>query len=59
MVPPFDAENTAGHNVRKVCAKLEDSRAADCQRRNGIPSARAITDAELTDKITAVHAESK
>ena len=38
---------------------FEVSRAAYYQRRTGVPSARDVTDAELTEQITAIHTESK
>ena len=59
-VDPFiEAEEVAGHSVFNACCLLEVSRAAYYQRRKSVPSARAVTDAELMDKITAIHAESK
>ncbi len=59
-VDPFiEAEKVAGHNVVKACGLLEVSRAAFYQRRNGAPSKRGVTDAELLEQIRAVHAESK
>ena len=59
-VDPFiEAEEVAGHSVMNACCLLEVSRAAYYQRRKSVPSARAVTDAELMDKITAIHAESK
>ena len=59
-VDPFiEAEKVAGHNVAKACELLEVSRAAFYQRRNGAPSQRAVTDAELLEQIRAIHDESK
>ena len=59
-VDPFiEAEKVAGHNVAKACGLLEVSRAAFYQRRNGAPSQRAVTDAELLEQIRAIHDESK
>ena len=59
-VDPFiEAEKLADRSVNHACCLLEVSRAAYYQRRNGEPSKREVTDAELTEKITAVHAESK
>jgi putative transposase len=55
----IEREKVAGHSVQKTCGLFEVSRAAYYQRRTGSPSARAITDAELTEQIQAVHAESK
>ena len=57
--PFIEAEKTAGHSVEKTCGLFEVSRAAYYQRRNGVPSARAVTDAELTDQITQIFNESK
>jgi len=60
MVDPFiEAEEAAGHSVKCACRLLEVSRAAYYERRNGAPSQRQATDAELTEKITAIHTESK
>jgi transposase InsO family protein len=59
-VDPFiEAEEAAGHSVKNACHLLEVSRAAYYQRRKGVPSARKLSDAELAEQITAVHAESK
>jgi transposase InsO family protein len=57
--PFIEAEKVAGHSVNNACRLLEVSRSAYYQRRQGTPSARATSDAELTEKITAIHAESK
>jgi putative transposase len=57
--PFIEAEKTAGHSVQKTCELFEVSRSAYYQRTTGTPSNRAITDAELTKQIKAVHAESK
>ena len=59
-IDPFiEAEEVAGHSVKNACRLLEVSRAAYYQRRQDVPSAREISDAELTQKITAVHTEAK
>ncbi len=59
-VHPFiEAEKVAGHNVAKACELLEVSRAAFYQRLDATPSAKELSDAELTEKIHAVHHESK
>jgi hypothetical protein len=50
--PFIEAEKIAGHSVQKTCCLFEVSRAAYYQRRNGEPSVRAVTDAELTRQIT-------
>ena len=59
-VDPFiEVEKVAGRSVNHACGLLEVSRAAYYQRRNGVPSARQVGDAELTEQITAIHDESK
>jgi len=59
-VDPFiEAEEAAGHSVMNACCLLEVSRAAYYQRRKAVPSHRAVTDTELTERINAIHAESK
>ncbi len=57
--PFIEAEKIAGHSVQKTCDLFEVSRATYYQRRNGEPSVRAVTDAELTNQITEVFDESK
>ncbi len=59
-VDPFiEAEEVAGHSVKRSCELLEVSRAAYYERRRGLPSARELTDAELTTRICDIHAASK
>jgi len=59
-VHPFiEAEKAAGHNVKRCCELLEVSRAAFYERLDETPSAKEIADADLTDKIKAIHSESK
>ena len=57
--PFIEAEEVAGHSVQNACRLLEVSRAAYYQRRNGVPSHREVTDAEMLEQIAAIHAESK
>ena len=57
--PFIEAEEVAGHSTKRCCELFEVSRAAYYQRRNGAPSAREVTDAELLTRIREVHAESK
>ena len=59
MDPFIEAEEAAGHSVKRCCELFEVSRAAYYERRRATPCQRAVTDAELTEKITAIHAESK
>ena len=59
-VDPFiEAEEAAGHSAKRACRLLEVSRSAYCERKKAFPSARAVTDAELTEQIKEVHDESK
>jgi putative transposase len=59
-VHPFiEAEKAAGHNVKKACDLLEVSKSAYYERRRGVPSDREISDAELLEKIIAIHSDAK
>ena len=58
LYPFIEAEKVAGHNVTKACGLLEVSKSAYYERRNGAPSEREVTDAELLEQITAIHKES-
>ncbi|WP_043194882.1 IS3 family transposase, partial [Streptomyces sp. NRRL F-2664] len=59
-VHPFiEAEKTPGHNVKRACELLEVSRTAYYDRRAGVPGPRAAQDAELTERITTVHQQSR
>jgi transposase InsO family protein len=44
---------------RSTASSLEVSKSAYYERHKGVPSARQLSDADLTEKITAIHAESK
>jgi transposase InsO family protein len=57
--PFIEAEEVAGHSVHNACRLLEVSKSAYYERRKGVPSARQLSDAELTEKIVAIHKESK
>lgn len=59
MDPFIEAEEADGRSVKHCCDMFEVSRAAFYERRAGTPSAREVTDTELTTKIREVHAESK
>jgi putative transposase len=54
----IEAEKQADRNVAKACDLLEVSRSAFYDRLNHVPSAREVSDAELTEKIRAIHAAS-
>jgi len=59
-VDPFiEAEEVAGHGAMRACRLLEVSRSAYYERKKALPSARELSDHELTKQITAVHAQSK
>jgi putative transposase len=58
MDPFIEAEEAAGHSVKRCCGLFEVSRAAFYQRRRGELSARDVADAELVEKIREVHTES-
>ena len=57
--PFIEVEEAEQHSVKRACALLEVSRAAYYEQRKHIPSRRALDDAELTERIKAIHAESK
>jgi transposase InsO family protein len=59
MHPFIEAEKVAGRSVKRCCELLKVSRAAFYQHLHGTPSAKQRSDTELTEQITAVHAESK
>jgi len=59
MDPFIEAEEVAAHSVKHCCELLEVSRAAYYERNKDALSAREVADAELTEKIIAVHTESK
>ena len=59
MDPFIEAEEAAGHSAKRCCDLFEVSRAAYYERRRGVPSAREVSDAALTEKITAIHTASK
>ena len=52
-------EEAAGRTAKRCCDLFEVSRAVYYERRRGVPSAREVSDAALTEKITAVHTASK
>lgn len=59
VYPFIEAEKAEQRNVRRTCELLEVSRAAFYDHIKHVPSARELSDAELTDKIQAIYAESK
>lgn len=57
--PFIEAEEAAGRSVKHCCELFEVSRAAYYQRQRHIPSAREVSDAELLERISEVHDDSK
>ena len=57
--PFVEVEEAEQRNVRRACELLEVSRAAYYQQRKHLPSRRAMTDGELSERIRAIHASSK
>ena len=57
--PFIEAEEEGQHSVQRACELLEVSRAAYYENRKRTPSARELSDAELTAKIREIHATSK
>ncbi len=55
----IEAEEATGRSVKHCCEMFEVSRAAYYERKKGVPSAREVSDAELTSKITAIHTTSR
>jgi transposase InsO family protein len=53
-----EAEKQAERNVVKACDLLQVSRSAFYQWRKQVPSARQVSDAELSEKIRDIHAAS-
>jgi len=59
-VHPFiEAEKAAGHSVKRCCDLLEVSSSAYYERRSARPTARQLSDQELTATIIEIHKESK
>lgn len=58
MDPFIEAEEATGHSIKRCCELFKVSRAAYYERRDSEPSARALSDAELTEQIRDVHDES-
>lgn len=59
IYPFIEAEKAGDHNVKRACELLEVSRAAYYAQRSDQPSPRAREDAELTEQIENLHAQSK
>jgi putative transposase len=58
MDPFIEAEEATGHSVKHCCDFFEVSRAAYYERRRAVPSQREVSDAELSEKISAIFTES-
>ena len=57
--PFIEAEEEEHHSVNRACELLEVSRSAYYEQRKHQPSAREVSDAELTVKIREIHTTSK
>lgn len=51
----IEAEKQADRNVAKACELLVVSRSAFYDRLDHVPSAREVSDAEVMEKIKAIH----
>ena len=59
IYPFIEAENVDSRNVARACALMEVSRSAYYQQRHAQPSPRETGDAELSEQIIGIHADSK
>jgi transposase InsO family protein len=59
VYPFIAAEQDSKHNVKRACELMTVSRSAYYQRVRGVPALRRRVDAQLTERITRVHAVSK
>ncbi len=59
VYPFIEAEKAGKHNVKRACELLQVSRSAYYQQKSGVRSVRERVDAQLIDRITAVHTVSK
>ena len=59
IYPFIEVEKAGDHNVKRACELLKVSRAAYYTQRIDQPSPRAREDAELTEQITDLHADSR
>jgi putative transposase len=55
MDPFIEAEEVAGHSVKRCCELFQVSKSAYYQRQQGQPSTRAVSDAALIDKMAEIH----
>ena len=59
VYPFIEAEKVKQRNVAKACALLEVSRSAFYEWSKHTPSARALSDTELGERIEQIHARSR
>lgn len=55
--PFIEAEKDGQRNVARACELLEGSRSAFYEQVKHQPSRRDLSDAEMTEQITAIHAD--
>jgi len=58
MDPFIEAEEVAGHSVKRCCELFKVSKSAYYQRKQDQPSTREVADAALIDKMVEIHATS-
>ena len=58
MDPFIEAEEAAGHSVKRCCDLFEVSRAAYYQRKKADPLPAEVTDAELVEQDPPIHDDS-
>ena len=58
MDPFIEAEEAAGHTVKRCCELFEVSRSAYYERKKPVRSTRELADAELIEWIRQVHDDS-
>ena len=59
VYPFIEAEKVEHRNVAKACGLLEVSRSAFYEWHHHVPSARAVADLALLERITRVHEDSR
>ena len=59
VFPFIEAEKSGQRNVVKACELLEVSRSAFYIHAAHVPSPRQLADAELTERIEAIHSQSR
>ena len=58
MDPFIEAEEVAGHSVKRCCELFEVSRSAYYQRKQPVPTPKQLSDGQLLERIRQIHDES-